>query len=99
MPSPAPVQKKWPHSPGNVRPQASTSSLRPEYITRPAMPRITRRQAAQAEEAAEEQAYGDPANDVEIHIADLSAKIDRLTELMLSMQAAQSKPLGDVSLA
>lgn len=97
IPSPAPLQKKWPQSPGNVRPQASASSLRPEYHH--LMPQFRRRDMTAAEEAAEEQAYGEPANDVEVRIADLSAKIDRLTELVVSMQAFQSKSIGEVSVA
>jgi hypothetical protein len=99
MPSPMPTQKKWSQSPGNVRPQASTSSLRPSEYTRPAPPRLTRRQATQAEEAAEGLAYGEAANDVEVRIADLSIKIDRLTELIVNMQAAQSKSIAEVAVA
>jgi hypothetical protein len=99
MPSPAPSQKKWTRLPGRVRPLASSSSLRPEMARTVSSPGLTRRQQAAAEEAAEEQAFGAPATDVEIRIADLSAKIDRLTELVVTMQAAQSQSLAEVSVA
>jgi len=99
IPSPAPPQRKWGHSPGKVRTHASSSSLRPELAHQVSIPHLTRRQATAAEEAAEEQAYGDPANDVEIRIADLSAKIDRLTDLLLNMQSEQSKSIAEVSVA
>ncbi|KXX74589.1 Calcium channel YVC1 [Madurella mycetomatis] len=63
------------------------------------MARLTRRQQQAAAEAAEEQAFGDPATDVEVRIADLAAKIDRLTELVVALQAQQSRGLTDVSVA
>ncbi|GAB1319538.1 Calcium channel YVC1 [Madurella fahalii] len=61
--------------------------------------RLTRRQQQAAAEAAEEQAFGDPATDVEVRIADLAGKIDRLTELVVALQAQQSRGLTDVSVA
>ena len=51
--------------------------------------RASPRQRDAAAEAAEEEAFGEPLNDVEVRIADLAAKIDRLTELVLGLQAAQ----------
>lgn len=62
-------------------------------------PRLTRQQRQAAAEAAEEQAFGDPATDVEVRIADLAAKIDRLTELVVALQAQQTRGLTDVSVA
>ncbi|KAK5657809.1 hypothetical protein OQA88_2882 [Cercophora sp. LCS_1] len=100
MPSPAPNQKRWSRLPNQVRAAASASSLRPEPTHGASMSSVATlkaRQVAAAEEAAEERAFGEPASDVEVRIADLSAKIDRLTELVITMQAAQSQSIGDVS--
>ncbi|KAK4144571.1 uncharacterized protein C8A04DRAFT_11407 [Dichotomopilus funicola] len=58
--------------------------------------RLTSAQRSAAAEAAEDDAFGEPSSDVEVRIADLSAKIDRLTDLILGMQARQSRGLGDV---
>ena len=105
MASPAPPQKKWgSHGRPGVRQHASTSSLRPEAAHPAAMSSVTSltsRQAAAAEQAAEERAFGEPLTDVEVRIADLAFKIDRLTELVVAMQtaqASQSKPLAEVSI-
>ena len=46
---------------------------------------------------AEEDALEQPS-DVEVRIADLAHKIDRLTEIIVQMQSHNSQPLGDVSL-
>ena len=94
--SPAPAQKKRTRLQGPLRQHGSTSSLRPEAIHPAAA--MTARQAAAAE-AAEEQPFGDARMSVEAQIGDLTAKIDRLTELMITMQAAQSKSLTDVSIS
>ncbi|KAJ4289456.1 hypothetical protein N0V88_006937 [Collariella sp. IMI 366227] len=59
--------------------------------------RLDTRQQRAAAEAAEEEAFGEPSTDVEVRIADLAAKIDRLTELVVSLQAQQSRSLTDVS--
>lgn len=61
--------------------------------------RISAHHARQAEEAQEDSTYAERATDVEVRIADLAAKIDRLTELVISMQSQQSTTLGDVSLS
>jgi len=61
--------------------------------------RLTPRQRDAAAEAAEEEAFGEPSTDVEVRIADLAAKIDRLTELVVGLQAQQSRGLTDVSVA
>jgi hypothetical protein len=61
--------------------------------------RLTPRQQQAATEAAEEEAFGEPSTDVEVRIADLAAKIDRLTELVVALQAQQSRGLTDVSVA
>ncbi|KAK3687705.1 hypothetical protein B0T22DRAFT_136727 [Podospora appendiculata] len=85
----------------HVRTRPSTSSLPGDSLrqtTIPEMTRVAARQARAATEAAEEEAFGDPASDVEVRIADLATKIDRLTELVLSMQGQQSKTLADISL-
>ncbi|KAK4126484.1 hypothetical protein N657DRAFT_568522 [Parathielavia appendiculata] len=61
--------------------------------------RLTPRQQQAAAEAAEEQAFDEPSTDVEVRIADLAAKIDRLTDLVVALQAQQSRGLADVSVA
>lgn len=53
--------------------------------------RLSPRQRDAAAEAAEEEAFGEPSSDVEVRIADLAAKIDRLTELVVGLQAAQAR--------
>lgn len=90
--------------------RASMSSLHADsaapFNLRPAPPpigpgdsaRFTPRQQRAATEAAEEEAFGEPATDVEVRIADLAGKIDRLTELVVALQAQQSRRLTDVSL-
>ncbi|KAK1749846.1 calcium channel YVC1 [Echria macrotheca] len=100
--SPAPPQRKWGRSPGRVQQHSSTSSLRPGSANPAAMSSVTsliQRQAAAAEQAAEERAFGEPVSDVEVRIADLASKIDRLTEMLVAMQASQSKSLAEVSVA
>ena len=47
-----------------------------------------------AAEAAEDEAFGEPSTDVEVRIADLASKIDRLTELVLALQAGQEVQQG-----
>ncbi|KAL2129826.1 hypothetical protein VTI74DRAFT_7256 [Chaetomium olivicolor] len=59
--------------------------------------RLDARQQRAATEAAEEEAFGEPSTDVEVRIADLAAKIDRLTELVVALQAQQTRGLTDVS--
>jgi hypothetical protein len=61
--------------------------------------RLTPRQRQAAAEASEEEALGEPSTDVEVRIADLALKIDRLTELVVALQAQQSRRLDDVSVA
>lgn len=61
--------------------------------------RLTPRQRMAATEAAEDEAFGEPSTDVEVRIADLAAKIDRLTELVVALQAQQSRGLTDVSVS
>ncbi|KAK0715564.1 hypothetical protein B0H67DRAFT_645298 [Lasiosphaeris hirsuta] len=95
--SPAPVQKKWgPGRPPHVRSLASSSSLRPASAE--VLPRLSERQMAMAEEAAEERTFGEPATDIEVQISELAAKIDRLTEVVIAMQSQQSRPLADIAL-
>ena len=60
---------------------------------------IARREDQAAIERAEETAFNGVSSDVEVRIADLATKIDRLTELVLSMQAQSQKSLGEVSVA
>lgn len=48
--------------------------------------------------ADEEEALEQPS-DVEVRIADLAHKIDRLTEIIVQMQSANAQPLGEVSLS
>ncbi|KAK4213507.1 calcium channel YVC1 [Rhypophila decipiens] len=97
-----------------VRNRESTSSLRPSALRQasqqqqqqygqhlsPNSMQVTqgRSVSRSADEAAEEVAMGEPLTDVEVKIAELSLKIDRLTELVISMQAAQAKPLGSVAI-
>ena len=50
-----------------------------------------------AAEAAELDALGEPLTDTEARIAELATKIDRLTELVISMQAVQTTSLGAVA--
>ncbi|KAK0636976.1 hypothetical protein B0T17DRAFT_613630 [Bombardia bombarda] len=99
MPSPAATKRL-------TRPQVlhlrqSASSLAGvsgrNFSTSDAAARVETRRSMAATEAAEEQAFGDPSTDVEVRIADLSAKIDRLTDLVISMQGQQSRTLGDVA--
>jgi hypothetical protein len=59
--------------------------------------RFTPSQRQQAAEADEEQAFGAPSTDVEVRLVDLTAKIDRLTELVVALQAQQSRGLADGS--
>lgn len=57
------------------------------------------REEQAAMERAEETAFNGVSSDVEVRIADLATKIDRLTELVLAMQAQSQKSLADVSVA
>ncbi len=98
--SPTPAAKKFTRPQGPVRTHTSSSSLRPDanrYSVIYDTPKTRPRQVA-AEEAEEGRAFGEVTSDVEVRIADLTAKIDRLTELVVAMHAQQSKPLGDVTL-
>ncbi|EPE02396.1 ion transporter [Ophiostoma piceae UAMH 11346] len=79
-------------APGQSRPTTSTS----EYVPAP-RPVLSREEpssssiaAAAAAEATEEDTGMDAPSDVEVRINELSNKIDRLTELILQMQLAQS---------
>ena len=107
-PSPMPPQKKWAHSP--VRPgrpgahqRDSSSSLAPVETMHPAsagsMARLSATRKRAAEEAAEDQIFEGADGELRLQVADLSAKIDRLTELVITMQSAQSKSLTDVAVA
>ncbi|CCC11745.1 hypothetical protein SMACR_04727 [Sordaria macrospora] len=89
-----------------MRGRRSVTSLQSDHQAaqgRPGMSSMERRisvnQARQAEEAQEDATYTERATDVEVRIADLAAKIDRLTELVIAMQTQQSTTLGDVSLS
>lgn len=98
---PSPAVKRLGRPQGPMRKHTSTSSLRPESARQAVglgLQRMSSRQAVAAEEAAEGEAFGETTSDVEVRIADLSAKIDRLTDLIVGMQAQQSKTLADVSL-
>lgn len=57
---------------------------------------MTVQQQRAAVEAAEELAFGEPSSDVEVRIAELNAKIDRLTELVVALQAQHTRGLGEV---
>ncbi|KAK3358269.1 hypothetical protein B0T24DRAFT_520879 [Lasiosphaeria ovina] len=109
--SPGPLKKS---SRPSMRARDSASSLRNEHrhqeplllqqAFRPlAVPdrmseRAASRQAAE-DEAAENDALDHPVTDVEVRIEELASKIDRLTDLVLAMQAQQSQSVTDVSLA
>ena len=89
-----------------MRGRRSITSLQSDHQAaqgRPGMSSLERRisvnQARQAEEVQEDATYTERATDVEVRIADLAAKIDRLTELVIAMQTQQSTTLGDVSLS
>ncbi|KAK4161031.1 hypothetical protein QBC43DRAFT_107147 [Cladorrhinum sp. PSN259] len=76
------------------------SKLRPPTLPAASEGSLLARRQEQADyERAEENAFNGVSSDVEVRIADLSAKIDRLTELVLMMQAQNSKTLTDVSVA
>jgi hypothetical protein len=97
------------------RRQPSSSSLRADSAvsaaaTRDFAPRpppigpgdsalLTPQQRRAATEAAEDEAFGEPSTDVEVRIADLATKIDRLTELVVALQAQQTRGLTDVSIS
>lgn len=110
VPSTMPPQKKWTHSP--VRPgrpgaqqRDSSSSLAPVETLHPAaatasMARLSASRKLAAEEAAaEDQIFEGSDGELRLQVADLSAKIDRLTELVITMQSTQSKSLTDVAVA
>ncbi|KAK3389316.1 hypothetical protein B0H63DRAFT_97076 [Podospora didyma] len=97
--SPALTKKR---SRANIHGRPSNSSLR-SVVASPSLapPKSfsqSNRDAAAAVEAAENEAFGEPLTDVEVRIADLAAKIDRLTDLVVAMQAQQGKTLADVSI-
>lgn len=77
------------------------SQLRPPAITAISEGAIAGRRAQQqaADEAVEGRAFGQHEGDVEARIADLTAKIDRLTELVLTLQTQSSTTLGNVGVA
>ncbi|KAL2190432.1 hypothetical protein L209DRAFT_750517 [Thermothelomyces heterothallicus CBS 203.75] len=58
---------------------------------------ITPHQRQETAGEAEVGVMGAPSADVEARIADLSAKIERLTELVVALQANQTRPLTDVN--
>lgn len=75
-----------------------SSSYQPGMSPRPLsgadMSKLAQRDNRMAEEDAAEQ-----PSDVEVRIADLGQKIDRLTEIIVQLQAQGAKSLGDVSLS
>ncbi|KAK4200985.1 hypothetical protein QBC40DRAFT_278947 [Triangularia verruculosa] len=75
--------------------------LRPPVMSAISEGAIASRRAHQlaADEAAEGRAFGQQDTDVEVRIADLTAKIDRLTELVLMLQTQSSTTLGNVGAA
>lgn len=86
-----------------VRTRESTSSLRPSVLRQVSQqqhlsPGVVNRAARSAADAAELVAMGENVTDAEAKIAELSLKIDRLTDLVIAMQAAQAKPLGHVAI-
>jgi len=82
-----------------VRTRESTSSLRPSAFRQAShLSPHASVNARVAAEAAELDALGEPLTDTEARIAELSTKIDRLTELVITMQATHSTTLGTVGL-
>lgn len=76
--------------------RASTSyhpGLSPRPLSMADVPGLARRNNDVADEEALEQ-----PSDVEVRIADLAHKIDRLTEIIVQMQSRGAQSLGDVSL-
>ncbi|KAK0666692.1 hypothetical protein QBC41DRAFT_280428 [Cercophora samala] len=75
--------------------------LRPPAVTAISEGAIASRRAQQqaADEAVEGRAFGQSDGDVEARIVDLTAKIDRLTELVLMLQTQSSTTLGNVGVA
>ena len=67
--------------------------------------RLAARQAAGqvagqvASDAGESETFGDSSQDTDMRYAELAAKIDRLTELVIAMQGAQSQTLADIPLS
>ncbi|OIW31900.1 hypothetical protein CONLIGDRAFT_629588 [Coniochaeta ligniaria NRRL 30616] len=77
--------------------RASTSyrpgDASPRPLSAADVPGLRRRNSGMADEDALEQ-----PSDVEVRIADLARKIDRLTDIVVQMQSQNAQPLGDVSL-
>ncbi|KAK3318977.1 hypothetical protein B0H66DRAFT_517428 [Apodospora peruviana] len=101
---PSPKKMTGARPPIRARPSASSlpgDSLRPQAF-REATNNVSRQQQAQSRalaEASELDALGEPLTDTEARIAEMSSKIDRLTELVIALQSAQSKTLGDVAMS
>jgi hypothetical protein len=87
-----------PHASSTLRPPPSTGFVGSSGLGLGGpVPDASSRQQRAAVEAAEEMAFGEPSSDVEVRILELSAKIDRLTELVVALQAQGSRGLGDVA--
>ncbi len=72
---------------------------RPDSAVEAATARGRNNAAAEAALAAEEDDAVAEPSDTDVRIAELSTKIDRLTELVLAMQSQRSQTLSDIALA
>lgn len=90
------ARRKKPSSRPAMQTRASTSyhpGMSPHPLSSAELPGSPRRKSSMADEDALEQ-----PSDVEVRLADLAHKIDRLTEIVVQMQSANAQPLGEVSL-
>jgi len=97
------ASKRLSHPPQGTAAQSSTSGtiqpLGPPSADRETVPVddaskvLSAHQQRAAAEAEEGQAFGAPASHVDLRIAELTEKIDRLTELVLALQAQQQAQL------
>ncbi|KAL2164908.1 hypothetical protein VTH06DRAFT_204 [Thermothelomyces fergusii] len=86
--------------PPRSKTSSETTTVHPEMRASPFFLGTTRHHQRQSTAGtAEEEATAAPSTsaDVEARIADLAAKIDRLTELVVALQANQTRGLTDVS--
>ena len=86
----------------SARPSSSsyrpTSGARPDSATDAAMARTQARRANEAALSAEEDDAVAAPSDTDVRIAELTVKIDRLTEIVLSLQAQQGRSLTEAAL-
>ena len=86
----------------SARPSSSsyrpTSGARPDSATDAATARTQARRANEAALSAEEDDAVAAPSDTDVRIAELTVKIDRLTEIVLSLQAQQGRSLTEAAL-